>query len=152
MRKWGIPIGQTLVASLLVLSFYATTWFGDEYVLRAEPFDPWDPFYGEYVLLQYPDINQAAINADLEMGDEIYFTLTDGLDGYAVVDRLETEDFSGAIKGMYWDRRVSIEALEQYYVEQGRGPELEEAVDLKATIYISPWGSIRPYQLDVRDE
>lgn len=152
MKKWIIPIGQTVAAVLLVLSFYATTWLGESYVLRAEPFDPWDPFYGEYVLLQYPDLNEAARNADLDMGEQFYFSLKEGPDGYATVDRLEKDHFFGSLTGTYWDRRVSVESLEYFYVEQGEGPELEKAVDLKATIYVSPWGTIRPYDLEARNE
>ncbi|WP_203338499.1 GDYXXLXY domain-containing protein [Nocardioides limicola] len=30
---------------------------GDEYLLRVEPVDPWDPFRGAYVDLGYPDLS-----------------------------------------------------------------------------------------------
>ena len=56
MRSFLFPALQSLFIALVVLSFYATSWFGEQFVLRAEPFDPVDPFYGEYVLLQYPDL------------------------------------------------------------------------------------------------
>lgn len=152
MKRWIMPAFQTVIVVVILLSYYATTWFGEEFVLRAEPFDPWDPFYGEYVLLQYPDINQAAKQQNFEQGVTVYFTLENGEDGFAQVERIETESFSGAIQGTYYDSHVSIEQLEQFYVEQGRGPELEEAVDLQATIYVSPWGTIRPYDLQPRVE
>lgn len=152
MKRWWIPVIQTVAVGLLVLSYYATTWFGEQYVLRAEPYDPWDPFYGEYVMLQYPDINSAAEDTDAENGETVYFSLEQGEDGYAQVDRMQNSPFPGALHGTYWEDHVSVEQLEQFFVEQGQGPELEEAVDLKATIYVSPWGTIRPYDLEPREE
>lgn len=152
MKKFSLPLIQTLAVGAILLSYYATTWFGDEFVLRAEPYDPWDPFYGEYVLLQYPDINDAVRDAGFQDGDRVHFSLTEGEDGYATIDRIEAENFFGALDGTYWGNMVSVENLEQFYVEQGQGLALEEAVDLKATIYVSPWGTIRPVDLEPREE
>ena len=146
MKKWLMPAVQTIFVGLLVLSFYATSWFGEQFVLRAEPFDPFDPFYGEYVMLQYPDLDAPAGISD----GAIYFTLTEGADGYAVIDRIDEQPFFGAINGTKYDRRVVAPQLENFYVEQGRGPELELARDLQVTIDVSPWGSIRPLSIDER--
>lgn len=148
MKNWLMPAIQTVFVSLLVLSFYATSWFGEQYVLRAEPFDPFDPFYGEFVMLQYPDLDPPAGIPD----GAVYFTLTEAGDGYAVIDRIEERPFFGAIKGTKYDNRVDAPQLERYYVEQGLGPELEDAVDLEVTIDVSPWGSIRPIDIAPRDE
>jgi uncharacterized membrane-anchored protein len=116
--------------------------------LRAEPFDPFDPFYGEYVMLQYPDLDAPSGISD----GAVYFTLAEGEDGYAVIDRIEEQPFFGAINGSKYDRRVVAPQLENFYVEQGRGPELELARDLQVTIDVSPWGSIRPLSIDEREE
>ena len=148
MKRWILPIVMTLFIVALVISFYSASWFGDQYTLRAEPFDPFDPFYGEYVMLQYPDLNEASNGYQ---GD-IYFSLKEGSDGFAVIDRISEEPFFGAISGYSYGDRLSAPQLEQFYVEQGRGPELEEAVDLQATIAVAPWGTIRPLDLDVREE
>ncbi len=148
MKAWLFPTLMTLFVAVLVISFYAASWFGDEYLLRAEPFDPFDPFYGEFVMLQYPDLDAPS---NIEDGF-VYFTLKQGTDGYAVIDRIENESFFGAISGFTYDNRVSAPQLEQYYVEQGQGPALEEAVDLQVTIDVAPWGTIRPINLEVREE
>lgn len=148
MKKWLMPALQTVFVALLVVSFYATSWFGDQYLLRAEPYDPFDPFYGEYVMLQYPDLDAPSGIRD----GAVYFTLTEGEDGYAVIDRIEERPFFGAINGSKYDRRVVSPQLENFYVEQGRGPELEEAVDLEVTIDVAPWGSIRPISIAPRSE
>lgn len=147
MKRWLLPALQTGFIALLVLSFYATSWFGEQYVLRAEPYDPFDPFYGEYVMLQYPDLESPAGIPD----GEIHFTLKEGADGYAVIDRISEQPFFGAITGSKYDRRITAPQLENYFVEQGRGPELEQSIDLEVTLDVAPWGSIRPVSLEVRE-
>lgn len=148
MKQWILPIVMTLFIAMLVAAFYSASWFGEQYTLRAEPFDPFDPFYGEYVMLQYPDLNEMSNSYE---GD-IYFTLTEGPDGYAVIDDISNDPFFGAISGYSYGDRLSAPQLEQFYVEQGRGPELERAVDLQVTIDVAPWGTIRPVSIDVREE
>lgn len=148
MKSFLFPVLQSLFVALIVMSFYATSWFGEQFTLRAEPFDPFDPFYGEYVMLQYPDLKPTD---SLQNGD-VYFTLKEGNDGYALIDRVDTSPFFGSIHGTYYDNRITAPQLEQYYVEQGTGPDLEEARDLVVTLDVAPWGTIRPVNLDVRQD
>lgn len=148
MKTWLFPIAQTAVVVILLMSYYAASWFGEQYILRAEPFDPFDPFYGEYVLLQYPDLKSNSITDD----SSVYFTLKEADDGYAVIDRIENEPFFGAIEGSVYGGSVTAPQLEQFYVEQGQGPLLESARDLQVTIDVSSWGTIRPINLQERSE
>lgn len=149
MKSFLFPALQTAFVLLIAFSFYAASWFGDEYVLRAEPYDPFDPFLGEYVLLQYPDLQPGS---EIETG-EVFFTLAEGEDGYAVIDRIDNKSFFGAIHGSYYrGELVTAPSLEQYYVEQGTGPGLEEAEELALTVDVSPWGTIRPTFLEAREE
>lgn len=148
MKSFLFPILQSLFVALIVMSFYATSWFGEQFTLRAEPYDPFDPFYGEYVMLQYPDLKPTD---SLQNGD-VFFTLKEGEDGYARIDRVDTRAFFGSIHGTYYDNRITAPQLEQYYVEQGTGLDLEKARDLAVTLDVSPWGSIRPVSLDVRQD
>jgi len=148
MKSFLFPVLQSFFVALIVMSFYATSWFGEQFVLRAEPFDPFDPFYGEYVMLQYPDLKPTD---SLQNGD-VYFTLKEGKDGYALIDRVDTSPFFGSIHGTYYDNRITAPQLEQYYVEQGTGPDLENARDLVVTLDVAPWGTIRPVNLDVRQD
>ena len=144
MKPWLFPIFQTLFVVFLVLSFYAASWVGEQYVLRAEPFDPFDPFYGEYVMLQYPDLE----SPDSLPEGQVYFTLQEGEEGFAVIDRIEGSPFFGAITGTHFGGRVTAPQLEQYYVEQGTGPALEAALELQVTVDVAPWGTIRPVKLE----
>lgn len=150
MKKthWILPIFMTLFVAVLLASFYAISWFGEQYVLRAEPYDPFDPFYGEYVLLQYPDLVAPPGIKD----GKVYFTLEQGPDGYAVISRIENKSFFGAIEGTHYGKQVTASQLRQYYVEQGTGPGLEQAMDLQVTLDVAPWGAIRPVNLDVRGQ
>ncbi|WP_147804092.1 GDYXXLXY domain-containing protein [Alkalicoccus halolimnae] len=148
MIKWLFPIFQTVFIILLVTGYHAISWSGDQYLLRAEPYDPFDPFYGEYVMLQYPDLEPPS---DIKEGP-VYFTLTEGSDGFAVLNEVKEEPFFGSISGSLFGEYVTAPQLEQYYVEQGSGPELEEAVDLQVTVDVAPWGAIRPVNLEVREE
>ncbi|ANU10197.1 hypothetical protein A1A1_12817 [Planococcus antarcticus DSM 14505] len=148
MKSWLFPIIQTTVVVILLVSYYAASWFGEQYVLRAEPFDPFDPFYGEYVMLQYPDLQTSSITDD----NSVYFTLKEADDGFAVIDRIDNESFFGAIKGSVYGGNVTAPQLEQYYVEQGLGPQLESARELQVTIDVSSWGTIRPVDLQERTQ
>lgn len=148
MKNFLFPLAQTIIVLLIAASFYAASLFGDQFVLRAEPYDPSDPFYGEYVMLQYPDLKPVG---NVEDG-EVYFTLKEGADGYAVIDRIENESFFGSIRGTYYSDQITAPQLEQYYVEQGTGPGLEQAQDLKVTLDVAPWGTIRPVYLEERKE
>ena len=148
MKSFLFPVLQSLFVALIVMSFYATSLFGEQFTLRAEPYDPIDPFYGEYVMLQYPDLKPTD---SLQNGD-VFFTLKEGEDGYARIDRVDTQSFFGSIHGTYYDNRITAPQLEQYYVEQGTGPDLEKARDLVVTLDVSPWGTIRPVSLDVRQD
>ncbi|PTL39383.1 GDYXXLXY domain-containing protein [Alkalicoccus saliphilus] len=146
MKNWILPLIQTLFTALVVLSFYAVSWWGEEFTLRAEPYDPFDPFLGEYVMLQYPDLDPPA---GLD-NQTVYFTLEEGADGYAVIDRIDDQPFFGSIEGHTYQQFVTAPQLEQYYVEQGEGPVLEEAGDLEVTVDVAPWGAVRPVNLEER--
>lgn len=145
-NNWILPICMTVFLIGLLASFYAISWVGEQYVLRAEPYDPFDPVYGEYVLLQYPDL---APPPHIKEGD-VFFTLEKGQDGFAVISRIENRPFFGAIEGSHFSGQVNAPQLEQYYVEQGTGPGLERAKDLQLTVDVAPWGAIRPTNLTVR--
>ncbi|PRO65522.1 GDYXXLXY domain-containing protein [Alkalicoccus urumqiensis] len=148
MKNWVMPALQTLFTALVITGFFAVSWFGESLTLRAEPYDPFDPFLGEYVMLSYPDLEAPS---GME-NTTVYFTLKEAEDGYAVIDSVDDQPFFGAIEGYTFDQRVTAPQLEQFYVEQGTGPELEAAEDLQVTVDVAPWGAIRPVALEIREE
>lgn len=148
MKKYGFAFIQTLIVLLVVLSFYAISWFGESYRFRAEPFDPFDPIYGEYIMLQYPDLKP---DASVKQG-LVYVTFTTGQDGYATIDKISNERFFGSVAGEYYDEYVTIPQLTQYYVEQGAGKGYEDAKKLEVKADVSPWGTVRATDLVLRNE
>lgn len=99
-------------------------------------------------MLQYPDLQTSSVTDD----SSVYFTLKKGDDGYAIIDRIDNESFFGAIEGSVYGGSVTAPQLEQFYVEQGLGPQLEAAQNLQVTIDVSSWGTIRPINLQERSE
>ncbi|AFS69375.1 MULTISPECIES: GDYXXLXY domain-containing protein [Exiguobacterium] len=146
MKRYLFPVLQIIVVLGVILSFYSISWFGDSYRFRAEPFDPFNPVYGEYVMLQYPDLKpEDSIKKGL-----VYVTFTTDADGYAKIDRISNERFFGSVAGDYYDQYVTIPQLTQYYVEQGTGKGYEDAKKLEVKADVSPWGTVRATDLTVR--
>lgn len=146
MKRYLFPVLQIIVVLGVILSFYSISWFGDSYRFRAEPFDPFNPVYGEYVMLQYPDLKpEDSIQKGL-----VYVTFTTDADGYAKIDRISNERFFGSVAGDYYDQYVTIPQLTQYYVEQGTGKGYEDAKKLEVKADVSPWGTVRATDLTVR--
>ncbi|VWX38319.1 GDYXXLXY domain-containing protein [Exiguobacterium oxidotolerans] len=148
MKKYGFAVIHTLIVLMVVLSFYAISWFGESYRFRAEPFDPFDPIYGEYVMLQYPDLKP---DASIKQG-LVYVTFATGKDGYARIDQISNKRFFGSVAGEYYDEYVTISQLTQYYVEQGTGKGYEDAEKLEVKADVSPWGTVRATDLLLRNE
>lgn len=147
MKRYLMPVLQTCVVGLLIISFFATSWFGTSYRFRAEPFDPFDPVYGEYVMLQYPDLKP---DATVQNG-RVYVSFKTDASGYAQIDRISNKQFFGSVAGDYYDQYVSIPQLTQYYVEQGSGKQYEKAKVLEVRADVSPWGTIRTTNLKISE-
>lgn len=145
MKRYLMPVLQTCAVGLLIISFFAISWFGTSYRFRAEPFDPFDPVYGEYVMLQYPDLKPGPT---IQNG-RVYVSFKTDTSGYAQIDRISNERFFGSVAGDYYDQYVSIPQLTQYYVEQGSGKQYEKAKALEVRADVSPWGTIRTTNLKI---
>ncbi|WP_294751695.1 GDYXXLXY domain-containing protein [uncultured Exiguobacterium sp.] len=147
MKRYLMPILQTCAVGLLIVSFFSTSWFGTSYRFRAEPFDPFDPVYGEYVMLQYPDLKP---DPTIQNG-RVYVSFKTDASGYAQIDRISNERFFGSVAGDYYDQYVSIPQLTQYYGEQGSGKQYEKAKALEVRADVSPWGTIRTTNLKISE-
>ncbi|WP_294739502.1 GDYXXLXY domain-containing protein [uncultured Exiguobacterium sp.] len=147
MKRYLMPILQTCAVGLLIVSFFSTSWFGTSYRFRAEPFDPFDPVYGEYVMLQYPDLKP---DPTIQNG-RVYVSFKTDASGYAQIDRISNERFFGSVAGDYYDQYVSIPQLTQYYVEQGSGKQYEKAKALEVRADVSSWGTIRTTNLKISE-
>lgn len=113
---------------------------GDKVRLQAVPVDPHDPFRGEYVELSYR-ISTVSAPPGARVGGDVYVEL--GKSGEAwtatstsVVYPTGDETFiRGRVVDLY-DGKAQVEyGIETYYVEEGQGPKLEEAI-LRNELYV----------------
>jgi uncharacterized membrane-anchored protein len=157
--KWLILL---LVIQILFLAgiagfHYSTLWYGKEIRLQTVPVDPRDLLYGDYVHLNY-DINRVPMSSWQETGhkpmtgDRVYVVLQEN-----TADRIykakavfsnkpSLSDGEVALKGRveYVDNesiRITY-GIEQYYVKENTGKELEEqAGSLVVKLKVAAWGS-----------
>ncbi|SFS99989.1 GDYXXLXY domain-containing protein [Paenibacillus sp. BC26] len=148
---------QLLFLGGIACFHYSALWVGKEITLRTVPVDPRDQLYGDYVQLNYA-INNASWSDWKETGDK-----AEGGDTVYVLLALHEDTSTYEIKGVY-DRKPARDTgevvlkgrvqyttddtlritygLEQYYVEENTGKELEQrAGKLIVEVKVAPWGS-----------
>ena len=128
-------------------------------VLETVPVDPRDLFKGEYVTLRYeistigegslaPLKNQYFLEGEINEGDTVYVNLTNiDSDVYRLfVQANKPSPYADLyIKGRATQVRngtVTIEyGIEQYFLPEGRGKEIETADDVKVRVSINRSGT-----------
>ena len=127
-------------------------------VLRTVPVDPRDLFKGEYVTLRYEistlgrtDVSQGSkrhrLLGEISEGDTVYVALSN-IDGDDSSLDVQTGEPSGRtdlfIEGQVDTRNndvITVEyGIEQYFVSEGRGLEIERADDVNVRIKITRSG------------
>ncbi|MBP3962173.1 GDYXXLXY domain-containing protein [Paenibacillus lignilyticus] len=148
---------QLLFLGGIACFHYSALWVGKEITLRTVPVDPRDQLYGDYVQLNYA-INNASWTDWKETGDKAKHG-----DTVYVLLALDNVTSTYEIKGVYDNKpdrgtgevvlkgRVQYTTddtlritygLEQYYVEENTGKELEQrAGKLIVEVKVAPWGS-----------
>jgi uncharacterized membrane-anchored protein len=141
-RGWlkyaAIAILPTLALLYAPISNYSILAFGRKALLETLPVDPTDFLRGDYVELDYEisDIGsfiprkESQKDYDAEEG-EIYVSLILNADGIASVSGVSSERPSGLyLKGRVsrWNRSSCDYGLGVYYIPEGTGRELEDAV------------------------
>lgn len=159
-----IVVFQIVVLTFITGSYYAVDFFGKEITLEAEPVDPRDIFYGDYVILRYeiqtldrslwkgegqPDEEQRLF-VKLEPDGEFYsatglFAEKPDTSGDEVVLEAELRhDRSNEYFVEY--------GLERYYVPEGTGGRLEEQREgMTVDIRVAPWGQAKIKELHVKE-
>lgn len=116
---WGI----CLVWFLLFKEY--TNFFGTEIFLKSAPIDPNDVFRWDYVRLGY-DIS--SIPCPGEYGSTIYIPLTIWVNNLAIGGVCSTSKPTNTLF-IKWTKKSSsrnIFGIEQYFVQEGKGKELED--------------------------
>ena len=149
----GLLGGMILIESLPLM-------IGERYVLRVTPVDPRDFFRGDYVILNY-DVNRLYLaeagapsrwgHASQHYDENVYVPLEREGDGVHWTGT--TASLSKPAAGKYLRGRVAGDyrqplqfGIEAYYVQEGKGKELEELMrsrKLSAEIAVAPWGQAK---------
>jgi len=137
---WAVVAAQALFPLTMVALNETALASGNDVRLQAVPVDPHDPFRGEYVALAY-EISNLPAPPGAQVGDTVYVVLEPkgGAWGGSVASLDypvgDVRFIRGHITELY-DGRARIEyGIETYYVEEGRGPELEDAIS-RSALYV----------------
>ena len=160
LKRLFIVVIAIQIVFLLGLVGYRETILavGRTAVLQTVPVDPRDLFKGEYVTLRYElstlggrQINQGSksyrLLGEINKGDTVYVALSN-VDGDEFSLDVQTGEPSGRtdlfIKGQVGTRNndvITVEyGIEQYFVPEGRGLEIEQADEVEVRVKINRSG------------
>lgn len=145
----AIVVVQVLVIVGMAAGREMTLRTGDEVTLQTAPVDPRDLLRGDYVVLQY-EISTIqgfdVIRLNTKPGDTVYVRLAEH-NGVWVEDgigRRPFDEFDTMIRGTV--TRVSHDqmwveyGIEQYFVPEGRGHEIQRARDVDVAVALDDNG------------
>ncbi|MDF2960054.1 MAG: hypothetical protein K0S39_1789 [Paenibacillus sp.] len=152
-----IVLLQALFLCGIAGSYYAVGWYGNEIKLKTVPVDPRDLLYGDYVTLSYEisQLNPSLWKGEGELpkqGSRVYVLLkpVNGLYEATGIyaEKPATAPDESVLKGRVrssWTEEIRVEyGLEQYYVPEGTGKELEEAArHMIVAVKVAPWGQAK---------
>ncbi|MCF6411167.1 GDYXXLXY domain-containing protein [Pseudalkalibacillus salsuginis] len=158
MRKKWLYILIALQVLFLIgiaATHYMTLKFGEQVVLKTEPIDPRDIFYGDYVTLNY-DISTLSLDLLQDDGiderERVYVILHKSGDVHEAKSvhsqKPKTEHGEIVLKGKVrwvddYSGIVMIDyGIERFYVEEGTGKALEDERPDKISVRVSPWGNV----------
>jgi len=148
---------QVLFLGGIAGSYYAVGWYGDEIKLRTVPVDPRDLLYGDYVTLSYEisRLEPALWKGGDELpktGSPVYVLLKPVNGVYEAAGIYNKKPAAGhgeaVMKGRVswsWNEEIHVKyGIEQFYVPEGTGKELEEkARNMIVTVKSASWGQTK---------
>ncbi|WP_215141435.1 GDYXXLXY domain-containing protein [Exiguobacterium qingdaonense] len=143
ISKWTIPVIQVFIAILFVILVYAVSWVGETYTFEGTSYEPYDPYFGDSIYLEYDALKG---RHDVDTGT-VYVSFQQGDDGFATIDRIESNPFFGGVRANYFDRVVYIEEMNVYRVSQDEVEAVEGEQSFTVQVDIAPWGMLRMYDL-----
>ncbi|CDQ21067.1 Uncharacterized membrane-anchored protein [Halobacillus karajensis] len=156
-RRWffyALVFLQLLFLILMSVSYYAMDLWGKTITLKTAPVDPRDPFYGDYVRLNY-DIEQIPEEKwkgeeTVDRGEKVFLLLEENEEGiYELVEAStiwpEKSDGQVVLSSKY---QTSASALDQYqvdiglgkyYIEENTGAIWEQREERTVEVVLAPW-------------
>ncbi|WP_408009648.1 GDYXXLXY domain-containing protein [Pseudalkalibacillus sp. A8] len=156
-KKWLYVLValQVLILIGIAATHYMTLKFGEQVVLKTEPIDPRDIFYGDYVTLNY-DISTLSLDLLQDEGiDEremVYVLLQksgevhEASSVHSQKPKVENGEIvlNGKVRWVddYSDILMIDYGIERFYVEEGTGKVLEDERPDKIVVRVAPWGNV----------
>lgn len=155
-RWWfyGLVTLQLLFLLLMSASYYAMDSWGQTITLKTTPVDPRDPFYGDFVRLDYA-IEQIPeekwmIEEPLNRGEKVFLLLEENdKEIYELVEAStlwpETEGNQVVLSSKYQWSDPSLQqyqvdiGLGRYYIEENTGTFWERREEREVDIVLAPW-------------
>ncbi|WP_226576857.1 GDYXXLXY domain-containing protein [Halobacillus litoralis] len=155
-NKWfyGFVLLQVFFLILMSVSYYAMDIFGETITLKTVPVDPRDPFYGDYITLEY-EIEQIpkekwAVEKPLTRGEKVFLLLEKSESEVYELVRASTiwPDASNAqvvLSSKYrWSDSSTAQyqvdiGLDRFYIEENSGALWEQRKERVAEIVLAPW-------------
>ncbi|MBK6962859.1 MAG: GDYXXLXY domain-containing protein [Bacteroidales bacterium] len=131
-----VALAQLYVPAAMIFEREDILSNGKEFRFRAAPVDPYDPFRGKFITLNYRN-NSIVVKSENEwtMNENVYAILTEDPDGFAQIKSISrekpagTQDFVTAKVGnlIYNDTlQVIIEyPFVRFYMEESKAPRAE---------------------------
>lgn len=118
--------------------------------LRTVPVDPWSITRGQYVTLGYKIGEDFPVPQDYNVpyNETVYVVVKTDEDGFAERTRFTTEipelaDGEHCVRGRQQWSTIQFPDISQYFVEEGRGPELERSVGHELYVEVAVDGRCR---------
>jgi uncharacterized membrane-anchored protein len=140
-KRYILAVGlQIFILLVMIAMKWYTVSYGTKILLKTTPVDPWDPFRGDYIILNYEvsTINLKTVSADSESykkNETIYVGLKkEGKYWVAKSVAKKQSKVNGmAVKGKvsYFDpvlRQLNISyGIDTYYVPEKQGKPIEQS-------------------------
>ncbi len=114
----------------LMMSSEAILEDGHRHKIRLEGRDPFDPFRGKFLRLNF---NDEIACIDCSEGEEVYVLLEKGEDGYSFFSEgvkekpTHSDYFKATVERVYLDRaRVKIDTLTKYFINEDKAKKAED--------------------------
>ncbi|SFJ64768.1 Uncharacterized membrane-anchored protein [Halobacillus dabanensis] len=155
-RYWfyGLVTMQISFLLLMSASYYLMDIWGETITLKTTPVDPRDPFYGDYVTLNYeieqiPE-DQWEMETSLDRGEKVFLLLEEDEEGIHSLVRAstlwpETEANQVVLTSKYqWydpsSKMYQVDiGLSRYFIEENTGTFWEQREERSVDIVLAPW-------------
>ncbi|MCH7842272.1 MAG: GDYXXLXY domain-containing protein [Chloroflexi bacterium] len=141
---WATVAGQIILLLAFIAVKENTLRSGTSVLLQTVPVDPRSLLQGDYAILGYEIAELPAWATDSKLGDRFFVELIEGEDGVWRAGRYSREKFEEDgvfIKGTVNSRGRLDLGIGTYFIPEGTGRIIEQAVDVKVRVAVSSGGT-----------